>query len=241
MKYAKATMITALAISICFASYVLGDTCTDGGEKDIEYYAGLTKTRYSSFLGTPYEARGIEPRVLEPLPVIDIYGALQAYLFICYTGLDDPMTLDDAKKLGEEGLGEGFYGSAARHFYGFTITPVAYDLRNCPNGGPAMPPEVYNYSLSEEKAKEVLGVNEVTFLGLVCKFKYSGLLFENNGQKVLVDPKQFNKNRGRYDVSPTDWYYFTWEELKPHISRWTWDSYWFPYWLDDNGLLLDGD
>jgi hypothetical protein len=241
MEYAKVITISSIAVFTCFTSYVLGDTGADEAEKDIEYYAEITKTRYSSYLGVHSEAQGIEQQILEPLPIIDIYGDLQAYLFVCFTGLGEPMAMEEAKTLGERGLGENYLRADYKHYYGFTVTPVVDNLLYAPSGGPVIPPEIYNYSLSEQKAKDILETDDISFLGLVCKFKYDGLLFEGGGNKLLIDPKQFDASYGLYGTSDEFWYYYTWDALEPHLNEWSCDTYYYRTWYDKSGQTENDD
>jgi hypothetical protein len=183
-----------------------------------------TKEHLTEALGALYEHRGIivpEGITLhEPMRCINIYGELTHYMYVYHYSVNsNPMSIGDIKVLGEKNIGKDSVEFAYPDGYGYIIVTANEN----PHGSfhqYGLPPHFYNYSLAVKSAAELLGTEDVEFMGIVYKFKYWGLLFEGNNDKVLINPGHYNLDESAFEEGGMGWKFFMWEDIKPHIDEW---------------------
>jgi hypothetical protein len=182
-----------------------------------------TRAYLTSLLGFLSEDRGLDKPadifLYPPIECIDIYGDLEYYLYVYYKGDNTPMEIESMKALGELYDGKIRSGHEYPDDYGYIIMSASEtpQLSFCQYSLPAV---VYNYTLAENKARELLRTEDVNCLGFVYKFRYTGFLFEGGNNKVLVNPGQFYVPEEAFVEGSRWWKYFFWEDLEPNIEEW---------------------
>ncbi len=183
-----------------------------------------TKEHLTKVLGGLYERKGIIVpggiTLYEPMRCIDIYGELTYYMYVYHYSVNSsPMLIDDIKTLGEKSIGKVRVEFAYPDGYGYIIMTADENPRGSYHQY-GLPAHFYNYSLAVKTAIELLGTENVEFMGIVYKFKYWGLLFEGNNDKVLINAGHYHLDESAFEEGGRGWKFFMWEDIEPHLDEW---------------------
>jgi hypothetical protein len=138
---------------------------------------------------------------------------------VYYAGEGQSLTVEEIKSLGEAYGGKIDYNEFLDYGH-HLIFKRGNDWRGG-GGTHQLTPIFYNYSLAEKQALHLLDTDEERLLGFTRFFKYTGLLFDGNGSKILVNPGQFYLTEEAFKEGGQGWEYFIWDELEPHLEEWS--------------------